>query len=90
MWLTRPRCSISNHSLRGWFAALLTVIPVTCPVLEEMLQRFPGWLLTPLATEAHILSLLVFLMEDSILLLLTSGSQADRKEELRMKVVAAP
>lgn len=55
-----------------------------------MLQRFPGWLLTPLATEAHILSLLVFLMEDSILLLLTSGSQADRKEELRMKVVAAP
>lgn len=42
------------------------------------------------ANEAQIPFLLIFLREDRSLLLLTSESQADRKEALRVKVVAAP
>lgn len=36
--LVRPQCPTSIHSLLSPFAAILTVTPVTGPVLEEMLQ----------------------------------------------------
>ena len=52
VWLPRPQRSTSSHSFLGWFAAVLTVEPVTHPVLEEMLQHFPEWQLTIEAAEA--------------------------------------
>lgn len=52
VWLPRPQSSTSSHGFLGWFAAVLTVKPVTHPVLEEMLQQFPEWHLTTENTEA--------------------------------------
>lgn len=87
VWLVRPQCPPSMNSLLSLSAALLTVIPVTGPVLEDMpqLPRSAGnhaghW-------GRHLLS---HDLSQGSLLLLTSGSQVDRRKEPRMIVMAAP
>lgn len=86
VWLPRPQSSTSSHGFLGWFAAVLTVKPVTHPVLEEMLQQFPEWHLTTENTEAPLSGSFLGGWQSFAA---TNGHQVDKKEALRTQVVAA-